>query len=89
MNLNRCRLFVKKKLISFNLRFLKPSLYLLYFTCIVDLKCEVSSLKQKVTKLENLIDNEDAYVRSESLILSGTMVPTSQALENCAPGDQE
>ena len=52
--------------------------------CIVDLKCEVSSLKQKVTKLENLIDDEDAYVRRESLILSGTMVPTSQAGENCA-----
>ena len=34
--------------------------------------------------MENLIDDEDAYVRRESLILSGTSVPPAANGEICA-----
>ena len=42
------------------------------------LKSEVGFMKAKVSKLENLIDDEDAYIRRESLILSGSAVPSYQ-----------
>ena len=43
-----------------------------------DLKSEVDFMRSRVSKLENLIDDEDAYIRRESLILSGSAVPPRQ-----------
>ena len=42
------------------------------------LKSVVGFMKAKVTNLANLIDDEDAYIRRESLILSGSAVPPRQ-----------
>ena len=50
---------------------------------ISSLNCEVTSLKEEVNKLKNMIDDEDAYVRRESIILSGTAVPEVVIGEIC------
>ena len=47
------------------------------------LKVENSNLKLRLAKLENLMDDEDAYVRRECLILSGPAVPLVSQGENC------
>ena len=52
--------------------------------CIDILKLEVKALNERMTKMENLIDDEDAYVRRESLIFSGTNVPPAANGEICA-----
>ena len=52
--------------------------------CIQTLTEEVSTLKEKIQKLENLVDDEDAFVRRESLILSGTAVPPATNGEICS-----
>ena len=49
-----------------------------------EMKVEITLLNKKVTKLENLVDEEDAYVRRESLILSGTIIPPSTPGEICS-----
>ena len=45
---------------------------------------ELIMVKNKCKKMENLIDDEDAYVRRESLIFSGPMVTNADANENCS-----
>ena len=44
---------------------------------------EIKFLKDKVTRMENCLDEEDAYIRRECLIFSGNVVPASQPNENC------
>ena len=44
---------------------------------------EVKSLNIKVTKLESVIDEEDAYMRHETLIFSGSILPAFHPSENC------
>ena len=50
---------------------------------IEDLSSEVSTLKKKVSKLENALDDEDAYVRRETIIFNGSAIPPSQSGEIC------
>ena len=45
---------------------------------------EVCFLKAKCLKLENLVDEEDSYVRRESLIFSGPMTHNDDQNENCS-----
>ena len=42
---------------------------------IATLSNDVTNLKHKITRLENTLDDEDAYIRRETIILSGTCVP--------------
>ena len=48
------------------------------------LKEEVASLKTVVHKLENLIDDSDAYERRDTLIFSGPEIPTFSQGESCS-----
>ena len=48
------------------------------------LKEEVLSLKNHVFKLENLIDESDAYERRDSLVFSGPGIPVVSQHENCS-----
>ena len=48
------------------------------------LKTEVACLKREVCTLRNLVDEEDAYVRRDTLILSGTLLPDASQGEICA-----
>ena len=50
-------------------------------TEIDSLNSTVKGLEAKVNKLENLIDDEDAYVRRDSLIFSGPWVPLVENAE--------
>ena len=54
-----------------------------------DLKCQVKELNEKVTKLEDLIDENDQYERRDCLILSGPALPESRIGENCISIVQE
>ena len=49
-----------------------------------NLEEELANVKNKCKKMENLIDDEDAYVRRESLIFSGSMVTNADKNENCS-----
>ena len=51
---------------------------------IQSLKAEVSELKTKVTKLESLVDESDAYERRDTLIFSGPSIPVATRDENCS-----
>ena len=48
------------------------------------LTSEVSQLKKHVSKLEEKIDDQEAYERRDTLILSGNAVPVHSVGENCA-----
>ena len=48
------------------------------------LKGEVSALQNHVLKLENLIDDSDAYERRDTLIFSGPAIPLVTQTENCS-----
>ena len=48
------------------------------------LKTLVHNLAQKVDKLEDSMDDEDAYVRRDTIILSGSAVPEVQNGEICS-----
>ena len=45
---------------------------------------KVTALEQKVAKLESSLDDEDAYVRRETLIFNGTDIPPPTAGEICS-----
>ena len=47
------------------------------------LTTDVASLRQKVSKLEKSLDDEDAYVRRETIIFNGTSIPPSSPGEIC------
>ena len=49
-----------------------------------DLKTEVKTLTEKVSKLEDLIDDADQYERRDCLVLSGPALPTVSTGENCS-----
>ena len=51
---------------------------------IAELRSEVSSLKTIVHKLEDQLDDNDAYERRDTLIFSGSSLPTANENENCA-----
>ena len=53
------------------------------------LTSEVGVLKKKVEKLENLLDESDAYERRDTLIFSGPAVPAVSRDENCSKIVQE
>ena len=44
---------------------------------------EVASLKEEVSRLNDLVDESDAYERKNSLIISGSSLPVSTRGENC------
>ena len=46
-------------------------------------KAEVKTLNEKVSKLEGMLDDADAYERRDSLVLSGPAIPAFQTGENC------
>ena len=50
---------------------------------IESLTAEVSTLRKKVSTLENSLDEEDAYVRRETIIFNGTAIPPSTPGEIC------
>ena len=45
---------------------------------------ELAEVKIDNKRMANLIDDEDAYVRRESLIFSGSMISNSDRNENCS-----
>ena len=45
---------------------------------------QVLTLKKKVSHLENTLDEEDAYIRRDAVILSGTALPDVSAGEICS-----
>ena len=47
------------------------------------ISAENSSLREKVAALENSLDDEDAYVRRETIIFNGTAIPASTQGEIC------
>ena len=47
------------------------------------LKTDVVQLREQVKKLESYIDEEDSYIRKDTLIFSGTSVPEVATGENC------
>ena len=49
-----------------------------------ELKNQVQFLTEKVSKLEDLVDEADQYERRDCLILSGPAVPAASSGENCA-----
>ena len=51
---------------------------------IATLSNDVTNLKHKITRLENTLDEEDAYIRRETIILSGTCVPEVTNGEICS-----
>ena len=48
------------------------------------MKCEMDGLKQRVSKLEENIDNQDAYERRDTLVFSGKCLPQPKNIENCS-----
>ena len=50
---------------------------------ILQLKTESTELKTRIIKLENTLDEEDAYIRRDSLIFSGNAIPTVTNGELC------
>ena len=44
-------------------------------TKIDSLTADVALLRKKIAKLENSLDDEDAYVRRETIIFNGTVIP--------------
>ena len=50
---------------------------------ITGLKDNVAVLQKKVSKLEELIDDSDAYERRDTIILNGPAVPNVTPQENC------
>ena len=48
-----------------------------------DLKMHFTCLEDKVRKLENTIDEADAYERRDTVIIAGTGLPVSSQGENC------
>ena len=48
-----------------------------------ELKTQVKNLTDKVSKLEDLVDDADQYERRDCLVLSGPALPTSTTGENC------
>ena len=56
---------------------------------IIALNQQVDSLKDRVIKLENSIDDEDAYVRRDTVIFSGNCIPESSQGEICSNIIQE
>ena len=46
-------------------------------------KAEVKALNEKVSKLESMIDDADAYERRDCLVLSGPAIPAFQTGEDC------
>jgi hypothetical protein len=51
---------------------------------VVELKAEVGMLKNTVARLEDRIDDSDAYERRDTLIFSGDAVPDTLQEENCS-----
>ena len=51
---------------------------------ILDLTNEVRSLKKKVSRLEDHLDEEDAYVRRETILFSGSSIPEVSNGEICS-----
>ena len=51
---------------------------------ILKLQSENSELRQKIEKLENKIDESDAYERKDTVIISGKAIPPVDKNENCA-----
>ena len=49
-----------------------------------DLKNEVFNLKELVSKLDNSIDDADAYERRDTIVFSGDQIPEVSQGENCA-----
>ena len=47
------------------------------------LAAENQSLREKVSRLENSLDDEDAYVRRETIIFNGSAIPPSTTGEIC------
>ena len=50
---------------------------------IVSLKEDVAKLKNSLCKIEEKIDDADAYERRDTLVISGQGVPTAEVGENC------
>ena len=50
---------------------------------IIALKSEVTAHKKTITELEDRLDAEDQYIRRESLLFSGDLVPTWKEGEDC------
>ena len=50
---------------------------------ILDLSTEVTDLKKKISKLEEKVDDQDAYERRDTLIFSGSSLPAVNPGENC------
>ena len=50
---------------------------------IIEAEKEIASLKDEFKKLKNAADEQDAYVRRESLIFSGELIPAVTEGENC------
>ena len=53
-------------------------------TKIQKLEEEVSKLRFQISKLDDKLDDNDAYERRDTLVISGSSVPTSTKMENCA-----
>ena len=51
---------------------------------IEELSSEVTLLHGRIQKLEEKIDDQEAYERRDTLIFSGEKLPTSTPQENCA-----
>ena len=47
------------------------------------LKREISSVKKQMASLEEKVDENDAYERRDTLIMSGAVIPTCTSSENC------
>ena len=45
---------------------------------------EISDLKSSVAKLENLLDDSEAYERRDTIVLSGNSIPVSSVGEKCS-----
>ena len=49
-----------------------------------EMESEITLLKNKVTKLENSLDDEDSYVRRDTIIFHGTSIPPCETGEICS-----
>ena len=50
---------------------------------IADLKAKVLSLEDELTKVKDNVDSAEAYERRDTIVLSGSSVPTAHQGENC------
>ena len=50
---------------------------------IATLESDAASLKKQVAKLEEKIDENDAYERRDTLVLSGSCIPPTNNMESC------